>query len=566
MRITLALVVCVAALFLHAVAQEPVSSQETVSTRESSTASLEGKVVKEPGAEPLKKAIIELIGENQEESGNYTATSDQEGHFKITGIRAGRYHLFVERAGYLEVDDKHRHSTGLTLSCDAGQDVKDQILRMLPAAIITGRVVDEEGDPMTDVQVWISRKRSGSRFKLDAAGSAQTNDLGEYRIGGLFPGKYYVLAAPLPSFQSLVQAQKNPADPPDPSADLSYVPTFYPNTTSRAAASQIELHPGDDMPVDLSLARTHSARIRGTVEGLEPGAKAVLMLRSKDGGSMFNTTETGKDGKFEIAHVAPGFYALMATTESERPQMVQRAIEVSESNIDDLRLAPQPLGTLRGHVHLPKSIRADSSALMLSLSSLNEEDNSPGNVVAADDSSGFSSPVKLKPDGSFEMKNVPPGLYEIDVSADSKALADSYVESIVAGMKDVVDTGLNVSAGTLSLEITLSSGAGVIEGGVTTDKGEAVPNVTVVAVPDPKVRKHRDRYFRSSTDQAGHFTLRGVRPGEYKLLAWEVLDGDEYLDPEFLAQFESQAVVAKVEKGAHQNVSLKSIPASSDQP
>jgi len=137
-----------------------------VSTKESSTASLEGKVVKDPGRRALKKAIIALIGENQPESDSYTATSDQEGHFKVIGIRAGRYHMFVERTGYLAVDEKHRHSLGLTLYFDARQDVKDQVLRMLPAAIVTGRVVDEEGDPMPDVQVWISRKRIGSKSSL----------------------------------------------------------------------------------------------------------------------------------------------------------------------------------------------------------------------------------------------------------------------------------------------------------------------------------------------------------------------------------------------------------------
>jgi protocatechuate 3,4-dioxygenase beta subunit len=529
--------------------------------------------VRDPGGEPLKKAIVELIGEKQEEGGNYTATSDQEGHFKVTAIRPGRYHMFVERPGFLAADEKHRQSAGATLSFKAGQEVKDQVLRMLPAAIITGRVVDEDGDPMPDVMITVLRRKwLGTRTKFDPTGLAQTNDLGEYRIGGLFPGKYYVLAAPLPNFQSLVEPKKNPADPPDPSADLSYVPTFYPNATSRSAASPIELHTGDDVPIDFSLARIHTPRIRGTVEGLEAGVKAVVWLRTRDGrslaNSMFNAADTGKEGKFEFPHVAPGSYEISATTlQTDRPQMVQRSIEVGEANIDDLRLAPQPMATLRGHVHFPKVVRLESSSVTVSLSSLNDEDGYGGNVVVGPDgSSGYSGPVKLKPDGSFEMKNVPPGLYEVEVSDESKALVDSFVESIMTGMKDVVDTGLKVSGGTLSLEITVSSGAGIVDGTVMNDKGEPVPNATVVAVPDPKFRKHADRYARVSTDQSGHFTMRRVRPGEYELFAWEVLDGDEYRDPDFLAPIESKATVAKIEQGAHQNVSLKVIPAAPEQP
>jgi len=86
MRMTLAFVVCAAALLSCAAAQEPVSSKEPA------LATLEGTVVKDPGGEPLKKAVIELIGENQEEGGNYTATSDAEGHYKITAIQPGLLH------------------------------------------------------------------------------------------------------------------------------------------------------------------------------------------------------------------------------------------------------------------------------------------------------------------------------------------------------------------------------------------------------------------------------------------------------------------------------------------
>src|SRR5262249_40780279 len=92
-----------------ATAQIP-SEQAAVSAKESSKASLQGNVTKEPGGEPLKKAIVELIAENQEEGGNYTATSGPEGQFKIEGIAPGRYKMFVERPGFLEVDAKHKRS------------------------------------------------------------------------------------------------------------------------------------------------------------------------------------------------------------------------------------------------------------------------------------------------------------------------------------------------------------------------------------------------------------------------------------------------------------------------
>ena len=564
MRITLALVVCLAALTLRS------SAQSLAPPTEKPKASLEGSVVKEPGGEPLKKAILELIGQNQEQGGNYTATSDQDGKFKITGIEAGRYHLFVERMGYLAVDDKRRQSSGIVLSFETGQEIKDQVMRMESAAIITGRVVDEDGDPMPEVMIAVLRRRhSGGRMKFEPSGSAQTNDVGEFRIGGLFPGKYYVSATPLPNFQSLTPASKNLGDVPAPPADLSYVPTFYPNTIDRAQAAPIELHAGDDMPVDFSLTRAHTARIRGTVEGLSTGARGAVILRAKDSNSTLNAADIGKDGKFEIPHVAPGLYIVMAATSvsGDMPKIVQRTVDVAEANIDDLRLTPQPLSDIRGHVRFPKSFRLDSAVTTISLHPFDNEDDSLDNLgFASDEISGIHGATQIKPAGSFELKNIPPGIYEIDVTSDSKTLADSFIESAVAGMKEVVDTGLHVSGGTLSVTVTVSTESGVLDGTATNHKGQAIANAVVVAIPAPQFRKQSDRYVRTTTDQAGHFTMRGVRPGEYSLLAWEVLDGDDYLDPDFLKPLEAQATSVKIEKTGHQTVTLKVIPAPADQP
>lgn len=561
MRMSLGIVVCASALALSAAAQNPALSKEPAK------ASLEGSVVKEPGGEPVKKAIVELIGENQEEGGNHTATSDQEGHFKITGVEAGRYRLFVERPGFLQVDKKRRRSEGMLLSFDSGQEVKEQILRMLPAAVITGRVVDEDGDPMPNVEVTVlRRKASPGRPKFDPSGSAQTNDLGEYRIGGLLAGKYFVSANPLPNFQSLVPAQKNPDDPTPATADLAYVTTFYPATTDRAQAAPVDLHAGDDMPIDFSLARAHTVRIRGSVTGLAPGAKAVVMLGGAN--SMSNAGEVDKNGKFELLHVAPGTYTLMAMTlVSDGPQQtIRRTIDVGESNIDDLRLVPQAGAIVHGRVHFGDKVKLDASPIMVIPRRIDEGDDFLDNVgFTSDDMTRNGVLAKLKPDGTFELKDVPAGLYTFEVLSDSKALTDTFLESVVAGTKDVTDTGLKIGGGTLSVDLTVSAGAGVMDGAVTNEKGEPTPNAVVVAIPEAKYRKQTARYQRVSADQSGHFTLRGVQPGVYTLIAWEVLEDEEYLDPEFLKPYEGQGTTIKLEKDGHKTVPLKMIPAA-DQP
>ncbi len=406
MRLAL-IFVCVVALARNGTAQSP--SPEKAPAQ----ASLEGKVVKEPAAEPLKKAIIELIGENQEESGNYTATSDQDGHFKIVGIHPGRYRLFVERTGYIEVDAKRRHSEGVVLSLEAGQELKDQTLHMLAAAIITGRVMDEDGDPMANVDVTLLRRKfSSGNFKFEPAGSSPTNDLGEYRIGGLMAGKYYISASPLPNFQSIVHVPKTPDDSETGQPDMAYVTTFYPNTADRSQASAIELHAGDDLPLDFSLTRTHTARIRGSVAGLIPGTKAVVMLRGRDSNAMYNASEADPDGKFEILHVAPGSYGVTAITlMTDPPQTARGTVEVTDTNVDGLRLVPLAGTTVRGRVRLAGSIpKVDASLLFMYLRRSDGENESSEGVTFADEGTMVSAGMgRVKADGTFELKNVPPG-------------------------------------------------------------------------------------------------------------------------------------------------------------
>ena len=146
-------------------------------------ATLSGIVTKDPGSEPLKKALIELIAESQSDGGNYTALTGADGSFRIENIVPGRYRLFVERTGYQEIDKHRRRTEGRVLTLSAGQELKDLVIRLQAAAVVEGRVTDEDGDPMAEAQVAVLRQTFvAGRSHWEQAGAERTNDLGEYRI------------------------------------------------------------------------------------------------------------------------------------------------------------------------------------------------------------------------------------------------------------------------------------------------------------------------------------------------------------------------------------------------
>ena len=192
MKRSLVLAFFILSAFMFASAQESVPAAHA--------ASIAGTVVKEPGSQPLKKVLVQVIAENQKEGGNYTASTDADGHFHIENVVPGRYRIFIERAGFVGVNEHGLKSDVNVFTVQAGQPVEDLLFRMLPTAVISGRITDEDGDPMSGVRVVAQKKKPGKSTR-ESVGTEGTNDLGEYRIAGLFPGQYWIVAMPAPDFR-----------------------------------------------------------------------------------------------------------------------------------------------------------------------------------------------------------------------------------------------------------------------------------------------------------------------------------------------------------------------------
>jgi hypothetical protein len=167
-------------------------------------------------------------------------------------------------------------------------------------------------------------------------------------------------------------------------------------------------------------------------------------------------------------------------------------------------------------------------------------------------------------DGAFEIKNVPSGKYYLVVGArqSSSNLRDYFTKAVTLDGQEVGDSSFETN-GDSNLEVVISAKGATIEGTVVDEKGNPAASVMVVDVPNTQSRLRPDLYQQDTTDQRGHFSLRGLNPGSYTVLAFEDLQ-ESVQDPEFLNTYGNKGEKLEVDKGADRNIVLKLIPADSE--
>lgn len=113
-----------------------------------------GRVITAAEGNPLKSARIALLAEDtKSHDSTYAASSDSDGHFLLKDVPPGRYQFFASHTGFVEQHYKGTNNAGPIFSLRPGQKVSEVLFRLVTAAVITGRISNEDGDPMEHVEV-----------------------------------------------------------------------------------------------------------------------------------------------------------------------------------------------------------------------------------------------------------------------------------------------------------------------------------------------------------------------------------------------------------------------------
>lgn len=571
-----------------------------------------GTVVNAKTGEPLRKVLVTLRpsgpgGGQGGPGGGAAASSDSSGQFRIAGVPPGTYTLIGERTGFVRgaYGEEQPGGQARTIEVTSNQTTGGIQLKLMPHSVITGRVYDLDGDPVEGARVQVMRytyPRGGRQ--LSTVATASTNDLGEFRVAGLAPGRYYVSAMSRGGlieeiigravgrggFKQIpgqsAQQEQNPEE---------YVTTYYPRSIESNGATPIDLVAGSEVRgIDIGLLKRRTYTVSGVIEGvsltdLQPppfddnqqkgkgkqgkgggrGGVAVLLLpRSLTAtlgpggaperlaaalgaaGQVSQAQVNPQTGAFQFRSVQPGSYYLIGQSfaPGQQEQLTGRLlVDVGGADVTNLTLRLQGPVSLKGRI-IPE--KTDSNFKMSALR-LNFQAALP---MPGGRGGGQPGRIEIAENGSFETR-LAAGTYNVQVTGAPQGY---YLKAVKLGGRELPDAVLDLSFTGGEIEVVLGADAGNITGRVERSNGDAVPHVRVTAVP-VSGSSRQDFYKAANSSADGTFTLQGLPPGSYRVFAWEEIEGNAWMDPDFRKPFEPLSTSVTIANGLSPNATVRLI-------
>jgi beta-lactamase regulating signal transducer with metallopeptidase domain len=494
--------------------------------------------VREFGSEtPIAGALLALSpleaepeGSAADDAPRYEIESHSDGTFSLKDVPPGQYRLNLFREGYVGT---HSTAEPARLTVFNGQPPEDLHLHLMRGPAISGRIFDESGKlrPLAHVELLRMEFREGQPILLASDISMVTDKNGEYRLPGLPSGEYYLRVRP----------RAGAAD---------FLPVYFPGVTDSTYATPITVRNGADISgIDLSLTRGNLHSVRLTVDIAAPAPAnpelSFYITPKRSGGSAaagaVQFHSAGRNA-YVSPLLAPGSYEIEVYLRDPDPiRWAHTSVEIDNRDVDAGNLVIGPGVWIQGHItaaeSLPVGVRRGQ--LLVTLRPL--------------DGSIFLVPsAQVADDGSFVIPRVPERRFRVDLTG---LPPEVYLSSARFGGREVLNAGFMVSnSGRSGLDLSIASSGGVVAGVVRNAQDEPISNGIVVLMPPNK-----QNLRTASTDRFGVFSITGVPPGEYGVLAWTDGRSKAYLDPLFLTAVENQATKVVVQRGFTNTINVRAI-------
>ncbi len=541
-----------------------------------------GQVLAADNGRPVKRARVFISA--AELPGGRGVLTDDSGVFDFTEVPAGRYTVAVSKSGFVSLTYGQRRplQAGTPLQLADGQQLKGVNFQLPRGSVIGGHVLDEDGEPVPGAMVRILRYQyqQGER-RLTPAGTAQTDDRGQYRVWGLMPGDYYVNAltrlpglgggrggpggrgggpggrgGPGGAIASAVAAFAGGnvaalfGDPTDDQDSLNYAPTYYPGVASMNDAKPISVGLSQEvLDINFGMQLVRMSRISGHVENPDgtPVTSGNVNLSADTAGGRGNQIGVafgGRidwDGSFAVNNVPPGRYILRARgNDSDTPQFAAQPVSVNGEDLTDFTVILSGGATLGGTVTFQTGQSAVPDLAQFRISAPSTDQSAFGPQPNA----------RLDKDGHFTLEGVPAGPHLVRSAGNARGFV---LKSVTVGGRDMTDTPVELRAGEKvgNVAIVFTDQLNEISGTITTEQGTPMSEYTVLAFPtDTSLWRPQARQIMTARpDQTGKYRIRGLPPGQYYLVTVDPAEQGEWFEPTYLDAHRGNAVRVTLAEG-----------------
>jgi len=442
------------------------------------------------------------------------AVTDADGRYRFTDLKSGKYVLsgapeehhstyLRQRFGEPNPAPRFESRARPNIEIKPGEHLTGIDMALSRALAIEGRVTDPWDDPMSNVPVRVTGADG-----QDHGIRAHTDDLGQFRVYSLAPGRYRVCAD-----------LESHADPSAPDTAV-LVRTCHPSSLVEREATDVVLTSQDASGIDIRVQRIGARSITGIVvdAAAAPAVGVIVVGYSLEwnGGSAVGTVQ---GGEFVLKGLAPGRYVVKASfgelkpwdPPTREPDVGYAPVDVSGGDAHGVTVmlsrpkrvagrlvfegTPAPRGRLGIVVHTTPAYQRLASS-----------ENWRG--------------VAVQDDSTFELKS----LYRLPLLVAVRGLPDGWVmQSVRYDGRDIthVPTDFGSPSPAAALEIITTNRVARPSVRVEDERGNPAISFRVVAVPEERT-KWEFAFAVSAADrvpQEGIIKLDAMLPGRYVLAA-----------------------------------------------
>jgi hypothetical protein len=386
----------------------------------------------------------------------------------------------------------------------------------------------------------MSRSYYAGETRWRIAQAATTNDLGEYRVAGLSPGRYVVG----------VDAYSYPS--PRGVSNREFAASFYPGADSPEQATPVPLSWGSEASgIDFRLPAAPDTTVQGVVlDGStgEPCERCQIFIQETSGLRSSHVTPT-REGVFVMRGVRPGPCWVVALERASRNNQAAEQVAVAASGATEVKLVIGAGQTISAEVVLEDPPKHQEESPQQA-----GRRGPPGTSITLQGRgpATFVRPPRANapPDGGpVDFEKVAPGSYRVQVRSSD----DGYLRAISLGGRVLEQPEITVAPDTplSGLELHVAFDGGTVEGTVKYSSGTEPPaRFWVVIVPEPGTSPYAEREMIGGGDGQDNFHKAGLIPGSYSLYAvppGNAFDLDDPAVRHALEPFSKKVTLAKGE-------------------